>query len=812
MYTINMRLVEKYDVKKIAYLYSIWDKIKEKVYFKCKSKEDIDKCSKDAINFMEYVVVKNGEIEVDYNEDEKYRMFGKPYSIQDIPAYIRDFLLEDANVVDIDIKNSVCACLLSFCKRYNITCPTIDYYYNNRQNIIDTYYGGSKDKCKEFINICFFNDTDKTYTNNDFEVDMLEDIKLLQTFIDEAEDDDKYFEGIRHDARVSQDKKGKTNYKGASICKLYHSLECVALKEAIAYYHKNTTNNKTIRTLMFDGMIADKPDQEFDIKEMSRSISIYMENTDFVFVYKPIKNDNNVIPPMPKDFYFDYDKIKVKYYLKLFTKHKLDIYDRADNNIYAEIMYLLYKDDFVYLREEKRNELYIYYKGNWILNNIELCKSYIMKQLKDIYDMIISYFTACATLCEEEKRKEFDLKRSKLLQKQNTLNYVSNLNNVLEYFKVLLSRRLDCNYIKFDEKLPYVVCFNNRSFDVRNGKEVTIKKTDYISYSTGYDYVKPSKTQMDLMNTLWNDIFPNEEILKTYRSILWTGLTAIRPENFFMANGCGRNGKGLLNELMLKTLGNKYSYSGHIETLTQPIRKGANPELAQLNKKRFVKFEEPNDTDQLQLGNIKRLTGEGQLNAREGFSNVTQQEIVASILCELNKRLNVNGRIDESIIERFVDIHFESYFTNDEEEIISNPKAKPKNVKYKEKEFQDSMRCALFDYLVDYADKELYIADCVKNRTREYLLDNDDLLTWFQDTYEPTDDKNVFLKIKDIMERYKTSDVYYNLSKKEKRKSNEKNFKIQIETNIELRKYYHDRKKIDGKSYYSIILGWKEKE
>ena len=53
------------------------------------------------------------------------------------------------------------------------------YYYEERQCIIDEYYNGSKEKCKEFINIAFFNDTQKTVTHNEFEENLLKDIKIV---------------------------------------------------------------------------------------------------------------------------------------------------------------------------------------------------------------------------------------------------------------------------------------------------------------------------------------------------------------------------------------------------------------------------------------------------------------------------------------------------------------------------------------------------------------------------------------------------------------------------------------------------------
>ena len=61
--------------------------------------------------------------------------------------------------------------------------------------------------------------------------------------------------------------------------------------------------------------------------------------------------------------------------------------------------------------------------------------------------------------------------------------------------------------------------------------------------------------------------------------------------------------------------------------------------------------------------------------------------------------------------------------------------------------------------------------------------------------------------MKEIMKEFKTSDFYYNLSKSDKRKNNEKNFKERIKTNIEFRKYYQER----YKNKYSVIFGWKIK-
>jgi len=192
------------------------------------------------------------------------------------------------------------------------------------------------------------------------------------------------------------------------------------------------------------------------------------------------------------------------------------------------------------------------------------------------------------------------------------------------------------------------------------------------------------------------------------------------------------------------------------------------------------------------------------------YSNDTTTKLDITLLFECNKKPNVNGKIDEAIIDRFVDIIFESYFTNDEEQLRTNTKAKKKEEKFKERDFQMEHRCALFNYIVKYAEKELYIAECVKNRTREYLLDNDELFSWFIENYEK--EENAILKVKDVLNDYKCSDLYNNMNKATKRKCNDKNFRQMLESNIELRKYYQDRKYIDGIAYRSIILGWRLKK
>ena len=160
----------------------------------------------------------------------------------------------------------------------------------------------------------------------------------------------------------------------------------------------------------------------------------------------------------------------------------------------------------------------------------------------------------------------------------------------------------------FDNK-PYIFAFKNQAFDLQTGKPYVVKKEDYITQNTGYDYVKPSVQQLETVKHVFESIFPDPEVGKCYLSVLSLCLSGEHPEKLFVANGGGRNGKGLLNELMFILLG-QYAYKLSIEVLTKDVKKtGANPELANMHKKRMVVSSEPEDGTKIQMGITKEITG-----------------------------------------------------------------------------------------------------------------------------------------------------------------------------------------------------------
>ena len=306
---------------------------------------------------------------------------------------------------------------------------------------------------------------------------------------------------------------------------------------------------------------------------------------------------------------------------------------------------------------------------------------------------------------------------------------------------------------------PNVIGFNNLKFNFKTNEWTPLVYDDFITMTTTHDWIEPEQKTIDFIDTQFKQIFPNEEIRRSYLSILYSCCIGGKKDKFVIANGNGGNGKGFINELLKLLLGD-YAYDAPVNLLTREFRGGPSPEAAHLHKKRVAIFKEPNSTEKLFLGNIKTLVDNDTVNARMNFSNNCKVVLNATLIMELNVKLNFAGKPTQAETRRFMDILFESTFT-DKEELLNDTTATnvfKVNLDYKEKDFQKSIVCALFKYIIDNADKTTYNPECVRQRTACYIDGENTFVNWWKDLYETTGDVNDILKVKDMFEAYKISD------------------------------------------------------
>jgi phage/plasmid-associated DNA primase len=362
----------------------------------------------------------------------------------------------------------------------------------------------------------------------------------------------------------------------------------------------------------------------------------------------------------------------------------------------------------------------------------------------------------------------------------------------------LVLEHLRANALDIDpfDQNPDLFNFTNGVFNTRTLCFSAREQYDFCRMTSGRPWDHPSPEAMSKVEALVKQIFPRECIRLGYMSVLKSCLTGTRPENFTIANGAGRNGKGMLNELALLCAG-EYGTVGHLDLITRPIRSGANPEAAELHRKRMVLFTEPEDglSEPLRLSNIKKLTGDGTLNARLCYSNNTTTELNATIIMECNKQPLIAGDKGEAAQARVRLFPFETTFTADAEKLLDPLKYQPIDPSLKEKSFQEFLRCAFFLYLMIHGGVAASFPEETKTLGKKYLEDNDEFAMWFSDSYELDEQVPIchFISIKELYEKFKVSQIWDSMAPSAKSQMLLGRFSTLVQTNVMLKPFYRDR-------------------
>jgi phage/plasmid-associated DNA primase len=490
------------------------------------------------------------------------------------------------------------------------------------------------------------------------------------------------------------------------------------------------------------------------------------------------------------------------------NKDESDLFEDKNSQIdKAEYIFKLHGDNFVYDKRSKSGVLYIWDDSvsRWFHDDGERTKYYIATKLKE-----------AGLKRLDEIRENMDMiKDADRYKAINELVHVKNkkmseIRAVYEAFINELANRKD--NIDFDYN-PYLFAFNNCVYNFETKEFRKQRKEDYLLMNAGYDWEEPTHDEVGCISEIIDKIHVDPEVRRCYMSILYNGCIGVCPEKVIFANGAGRNGKGLLNDLFRKTIGD-YGYEGAISILCDKLKGGANVELANFHKKRFVTFAEPNLETPINTATLKKISGGGEINARGLYSSETKCKLDAIIVIELNEMIKLNGTDadSEALKDRIRDVGFFSRFTAEtdddvnEEEMIFK-----KEIKYKKEAFQDQHKCALFHYITTYKDVEdIYTPECVAERSNKYLLGNDVIYTFVKNATDKTGDKTDVVQIKELYALFKLHDLYVNMEKAEKRRFNESYFRESIMKHSQFRKHYSERFKIQSKELLMKYDGVKE--
>jgi|SaaInlStandDraft_5_1057022.scaffolds.fasta_scaffold06661_3 phage/plasmid-associated DNA primase len=801
----NIKITEILDLHKIKYIQSMKLGDMKEIFDKCKNIDEIKINFNKVKKYCDRLIQNNGEVinTYKYSINNSYGRLFSSSSIQSISYKIRGFLFK--HTTDFDFSNCHPKILLYICKKYNITHTNLEYYCNNREEILER---GNKDEIKllilKFMNDCNINNN---LGNNRFLIELDREFKYIQNELIKI----KEFNFINDTIPEN-----RNNFNGSFINKILCYYENLILQDMIYILKKE---GKELAALMFDGCMINGNYYNNEGVNLIEKIEEYINNKwNCLNIKIKMKEHDNSIK-IPEGWTPIYDKY-----------NDIDLFNPSfTTGLLSGFFKKLYNEKYIF----SNNRLYYFNEVCWLCDDIN--NSNIHMFINNIfYKEMVNYTTKKLDFNNKNPNIELQDKQNITIKLNNLLTNIQKLTDISFREKLVKDIKIHItnNDIKWNTN-HMLFSFKNKIYDLELGNFIIPNPLDYININTGYNYedIHDLDSKKKDLYKLLKTIFKDDIIRDYYLEILATGLCGTQLENLFIATGAGGNGKGLLNSLMMNCIGN-YGYILPSSVLATPLKLGGDPQVFGLNGKRFVLCSEPDSKKDICCSTIKDLTGDGKINVRDNYG--TSDDCGITINMSLIMECNDLPRLDETneaTSRRIRAIPFNSIgvdkdtFDKYTSEEIDDNNYFVINPYYKTLNFQETYKQVFFHILVDYFNiykNNNYILspmpdDC-KKLTISYMASSDYIYSWFNEMYELDDDSYIY--ITDIFNDFKQGQYYDGLSKAEKSKIKLSSFSINISKNLFLKRFYKKRYSYinfldDNKKKIRIqkecLIGWKLK-
>jgi P4 family phage/plasmid primase-like protien len=776
----ELKLIERCDVKKLAYLIDNSAIIKEELVKTNRWWEEGDRTPISLLRAY-YHKLSNGQCEVKYSQRSSGRLYAeKALSLQSLPREFRHTIAGDF-YNDLDMVNAHPVILQHLCQLNDIKCPKLDQYVAHRDIILNQL--GNRDSAKQFI---------LKLTNGGGKSKEIKDKWLDEYGQEMSRIHSKFAESNPDDFNLSKKNrilKGKNyNHEASYMNILLCRYENALLMSLVKYL-----GNPREAVLCFDGIMIPKH-VNIDIKTMEQHL---LRQFGIKMSLKIKEMDSGFDIPDPNQVQ---GKLNPHILKLLRSPHTDEDYAECFVKLYDNLKWYNQK---IYQFSPK--------KHRWVSDDDSLIYEFLGKRmytdLRKVLD--IEYHSI-------EKAKQHAEIAKSMLRLRNR----SGRSGIVESIKPKISIKQDI----WDSN-PDLIGFENGVYDLKQHKFRDGVPEDFVSFSVGYDYTPRDEKEIAELTPFINQILSDPQVRDYLLKALSTALWGKTIQKFFILTGEGSNGKDtLISKLFAKTLGDDYFYDADNIIITDKRRGGGpNVGLAKMHKKRFVLFSEPDRKSTLQGGIIKQFTGADRINARDLYSSNTITLLQLTTFCLCNDIPEVD-HIDGGVARRLEVIPFDSLFKTPEEILgyQNTDNIYEINSYYDSDEFRDRHKMTLFHILLDYLkvfqSEGLVMRNApqrVKDLSSGYLEDCDDFLGWFKEEYQ-RGDSGSYIQISKIYENFRFSTYYMNLNKKDRRQNNKSRFIERIRRHPSLRGYFKEihqfRENGTKKCVRSVLVGYKVKQ
>ena len=329
-----MELIERHDLQKIHFLNQMtFKEFKNYCGDSCKNEEERKVRFNILKDFCKTNIKTRGETKriYSYSLHTPLTTGGRLYcgnSVQGLQKNLRGFLM--THTTDIDMKNCHPVLLRYICKKHNITCPSLEYYINNRDDVLAEF--ANKDEAKIAFLKAVNDDKRNSKIKSSFFKSFDKEMKDLQTIITSLE--------CYNDIKQSVPSEKKYNWNGSAINRILCMYENQVLQSAVT-----VLNLKGIEVcaLMFDGIMP--YGNFYDDNCLLKNITDWVENEfkgmGMEWAYKP----HSQTIQMPDDFVVPADIPKKEVNIERSFEHIVKEFEKTHCKIINKAMFVKRTDN-----------------------------------------------------------------------------------------------------------------------------------------------------------------------------------------------------------------------------------------------------------------------------------------------------------------------------------------------------------------------------------------------------------------------------------------------------------------------------------
>lgn len=444
-----------------------------------------------------------------------------------------------------------------------------------------------------------------------------------------------------------------------------------------------------------------------------------------------------------------------------FFKEKIDMHIKQSVNgtpyDIAIVMHALYRNEYKCVSLPYK--LWYEYKNHrW--NAID--EGYTL-QAKISVDIINEYAKMNAQIYLEISETTDSDKKESLLKKVEMMHKIINKLKTTSFKKDVMT---ECRHLFYDNEFLNVLdenrnllCFTNGIYDLEQMVFRDGSPDDCVSLCTNIaykEYDEEGRYIKEVYN-FFKQIQPVTHIMNYVLSLLSSYLQGHTPdEKFHIVTGTGANGKSKMIELVQLAMGD-YAGSLPVALITQKRAKAgvASPEMANTKGKRFLVFSEPEETDKIQVGLMKELTGGDKITARALFKAPIEFKPQFKLLLACNKLPHIPAT-DQGTWRRVRAVEFGSKFVKEPNPKNKNEYAKDEYLNQRFEEWKVALMSILIYKFKEYKENGLIEPAEITKFTKKYETESDVYAEYLDEVVVQTGKGTDMVTINAMFDSFKT--------------------------------------------------------